>query len=498
VEWTGLYVSDANVHRITVTGLNTAKNYNFVFYNSDGTSQNSTTSFTIDGQTVSLSGSYNANKTVELNGIAPDATGTVVISCSKASAASFGLLSAMVIEAYTPGVVATLSPADLRVLDFTQGKAITLQWQDRSNNETGYEVWRSTGGLAYTRAAVLAAGTTSYKDSGLAANTAYDYTVRAVNGSNYSAYSNTIRGYTYGTTVYVTFNGTGTTAPAPWNNLDWVYGLGATWSNFNDDAGVPTNIGMVQPVKVDGLVSPGYNTGNNSGVFPDIVLAQGFGEFPGDTTWVVLNGLDLSKVYDLTLTASLINYPGENSVVYMINGQTCLFNSLNNYTSTLTIHNLAPDGNGQLKLSLTGYPTATFGLLGAMVVRGYNPSSILIPGAPGTTGGGTSNGVETATATGAVFSQSSDSVTVQPLGAFPNPFDSYFTLTVPAKMGDNVEVQLLDNAGRMVFAQEFDNLYEGTNPLRIQPPLVLAHGIYYVQVLYGNKTDRKTLKLIKR
>jgi hypothetical protein len=59
-------------------------------------------------------------------------------------------------------------------------------------------------------------------------------------------------------------------------------------------------------------------------------------------------------------------------------------------------------------------------------------------------------------------------------------------------------VQLLDNAGRMVFAQEFDNLYEGTNPLRIQPPLVLAHGIYYVQVLYGNKTDRKTLKLIKR
>ena len=132
-----------------------------------------------------------------------------------------------------------------------------------------------------------------------------------------------------------------------------------------------------------------------------------------------------------------------------------------------------------------------------MVVRGYNPSSIAIPAAPGTGGGtGTAVGVQMATATAATITP--DSADVQPLGAFPNPFDSYFMLTVPAKSGDNVQVQLLDNSGRLVFAEQFEDLFEGNNTLRIQPSLTLARGLYYVQVLYGNKTERKTIKLIKR
>jgi hypothetical protein len=493
VERTGLYLANTTARRITVSGLSTSKRYNFVFFNSDGTSQNSKTNFTIGAQTVSLSGSYNSNKTVQINGVTPDASGNVVISCAKDATAAAGLLSALQIEAYTPGAVTTLSPADLRKVDFSAGpNSIALQWQDRADNETGYEVWRSINGGTSTLLSSLPANTTSYVNSNLTPNTAYDYTVRAVNGAGFSVYSNTLRGYAYATTVFINFNGlgTGNVAPAPWNNLNWVYGLGATYTNFNDETGIPTNIGMVQPVKVDGMVSPGVNTGNNSGVFPDKVLAEGFGMFPGDTTWVVLNNLDLSKTYDITVTASLTNYPGENSTVYIVNGKNYLLNSLNNSTGTLTIFGLQPDGNGELKISFTGYPTATFGLLGAMVIKGYTP---YVPPPP----------VQGAAPTppappAAPDSTGSNNQAKAELKAYPNPFGQSFTLTVPAKNGDNVQVVITDMSGMPVLQQRFENLLEGTNVLRIQPAGLLTRGMYIVRVLYGDKTTQKTIKLIKQ
>jgi len=489
VEWAGLYLTNTTARRITVSGLSASKKYNFVFFNSDGTSQNSKTNFTIGAQTVSLNGSYNSNKTVQINGITPDASGNVVISCAKDAAAAVGLLSALQIEAYTPGVVTTLSPTDLRKVDYTATNTISLQWQDRADNETGYQVWRSVNGGTYTQLVSLPANTTSYVNTGLTPNTAYDYIVRAVNGTGFSTYSNTLRGYAYASTVFINFNGSGTgnVAPAPWNNLNWVYGLGATYTNFFSEAGIPTNTGMVQPVKVDGMVSPGVNTGNNSGVFPDKVLAEGFGMFPGDTTWVVLTNLDLSKTYDITVTASLTNYPGENSTVYIVNGKTYLLNSLNNSTGTLTLFGLQPDGNGQLQISFTGYQTATFGLLGAMVIKGYTPYNNAMAPVPAIA----RSSVRTVDSTANVL----DNAEVK---AYPNPFGQYFILSVPAKNGDKVQVVITDMSGRPVLQQRFENLLEGINVLRIQPSGLLTKGMYVVRVLYGDKTMQKTIKLIKQ
>jgi len=496
VERTGLYLSNTTARRITVSGLSASKKYNFVFFNSDGTSQNSKTNFTIGVTTVSLNGSYNSNKTVQINGVTADASGNVVISCAKDATAAVGLLSALQIEAYTPGVVTTLSPADLRAVDYAATNTISLQWQDRADNETGYEVWRSVNGGSYSKLATLAANTTTYVNTNLTPNTAYDYTVRAVNGTGFSDYSNALRGYAYASTVFINFNGlgAGNNAPAPWNNLNWTYGLGATYTNFLDETGVPSPIGMVQPVKVDGMVSPGVNTGNNSGVFPDKVLAEGFGMFPGDTTYVVLNNLDLSKTYDITVTASLTNYPGENSTVYMVNGKTYLLNSLNNSTGTLTMFGLQPDGNGQLKISFTGYPTATFGLLGAMVIKGYTPSANGITPPPVSAVAR----VTGQTATARMLNNASNDLENAELKAYPNPFGQYFMLTVPAKNGDNVQVIVTDMSGRPVLQQRFENLLEGTNLLKIQPSGLLTKGMYIVRVLYGDKTMQKTIKLIKQ
>jgi fibronectin type 3 domain-containing protein len=68
---------------------------------------------------------------------------------------------------------------------------IQLTWRDNSTTETRFEVQRSTdGGANFTLLASLGTNTTSYLDSGLTANTTYQYKVRAENAGGLSDFSN--------------------------------------------------------------------------------------------------------------------------------------------------------------------------------------------------------------------------------------------------------------------------------------------------------------------
>lgn len=67
--------------------------------------------------------------------------------------------------------------------------SITISWTDRATNETGYEVQRRTIGGAWVNAGQTAAGATQFVDAGLAANTTYEYRVRALGSSANSEYT---------------------------------------------------------------------------------------------------------------------------------------------------------------------------------------------------------------------------------------------------------------------------------------------------------------------
>lgn len=69
--------------------------------------------------------------------------------------------------------------------------AITISWTDNSTNEDNFILERQTGGGAWTQVATLAAGTTTYSNTGLTASTAYSYRVMATNSVGDSSYSNT-------------------------------------------------------------------------------------------------------------------------------------------------------------------------------------------------------------------------------------------------------------------------------------------------------------------
>jgi hypothetical protein len=313
-----------------------------------------------------------------------------------------------------------------------------------------------------------------------------------VNGGTYSGFSNALKANTYATTAFINFNTT-YVAGSPWNNLNWTYGLGAVWYNFKDESGLPTNIGMSQPSKVDGMVCCGVNTGNNSGVFPDNVMAEAFGMFPGSSTNVVLTGLNISKTYDITIFASLTNFPGDNTVIYTINGQTCMLNSLLNKSGTLTMFGISPDQNGQVNISFIGAPGASFGLLGALVIKGYDGSANQPTPPP------VSNAITTlSTASVTQETPTADSTDNKVVSAYPNPFDRFFMLTVPASNNDNVLVSIVDVSGKTIYQKRFEGLIEGTNVLRIETAATVAPGSYFVTVIFGNRTKQKMIKVVKR
>ncbi len=88
----------------------------------------------------------------------------------------------------------TIMPAAPTNLSATAASStqINLTWTDNSNNETGFKVERSPdGSTGWTEIASLAAGTTSYNNTGLTSGIKYYYRVYAYNGGGNSGYSNT-------------------------------------------------------------------------------------------------------------------------------------------------------------------------------------------------------------------------------------------------------------------------------------------------------------------
>lgn len=69
--------------------------------------------------------------------------------------------------------------------------SVRLDWVDRANNETAYELYRAVGNGAFALLATLGNNAVDYTDTNLTAGTSYSYRVRAVNAAGPSAYSAT-------------------------------------------------------------------------------------------------------------------------------------------------------------------------------------------------------------------------------------------------------------------------------------------------------------------
>ena len=94
-----------------------------------------------------------------------------------------------------PAVIAAIAlppaaPTNLAVT-VASGTELDLSWTNNATNDTGYNVWSSANGGAWTEIAQLPANTAAYMDVGLNQGTTYAYYVQAVNSVG-SSVSNTV------------------------------------------------------------------------------------------------------------------------------------------------------------------------------------------------------------------------------------------------------------------------------------------------------------------
>lgn len=90
----------------------------------------------------------------------------------------------------TVALIIPAAPSNLAAKVEKNGQ-VTLSWKDNANNETGFQVERSTDGSVFTVLATTAANTTKYKDAKAQKGQTYYYRVAAKNNVG-SSYSNTV------------------------------------------------------------------------------------------------------------------------------------------------------------------------------------------------------------------------------------------------------------------------------------------------------------------
>ncbi|MEY4939371.1 MAG: hypothetical protein RIQ93_1106 [Verrucomicrobiota bacterium] len=88
-----------------------------------------------------------------------------------------------------PPAITVTAPGGLAATAISSSR-IDLSWNDASNNESGFQIERSTDGVNFSLVFTTAANATTYSDAGLSPATTYSYRVRALADTVYSGYSN--------------------------------------------------------------------------------------------------------------------------------------------------------------------------------------------------------------------------------------------------------------------------------------------------------------------
>jgi serine protease AprX len=169
----------------------------------------------------------------ETLGIASAAAGTWELRVeSYAGAGSFQADVFGAVGASTPDPTPPVAPTGLSA-SATSASTISVGWTDASSDEEAFTLERceGVGCTTFAELATLLAGTTSYADSGLAADTSYTYRVRASNAAGSSAWSDTATAVTQSPVVLPP--SAPTLAAQPVSTSEIVL----TWSDLADEQG---------------------------------------------------------------------------------------------------------------------------------------------------------------------------------------------------------------------------------------------------------------------
>jgi fibronectin type 3 domain-containing protein/pimeloyl-ACP methyl ester carboxylesterase len=446
--------------QIKVSGLNAAKRYNLIFLGSQNEGPIATASYTSGSQTSTLDARYNTNRTANLNTLTPDGTGSIIATITRTNGSAFTYLNAVVIEEYDPSI--TLLPPSNLYVEALDRTSINITWSDKTNNESatnGYELQRSTSASFSTVTTInLPANTTSYKNTGLSANTRYYYRVRAKNGSTASEFSNVMSTITPATIVYVNFTATVAGGPTPWNNLNALPNVTITKTALKDQSNVSTAMALKLTKVFNGEFTAGRRTGNNSGVVPDNVLQSDYWLDNSQVSQFTLSGLNNTRRYRIGFfgSSSANGWFKDNyTATYTVNGRTVYLNSWENTTKVVYIGDLVPQ-SGTLLLDFSTTANAAYGFNGGLIIMEYSDAA----------GGTVTNAVLDSTTMIENRAQAGDAANMH---VYPNPFLDVINLDFYNKSaGDRISAEVYDLTGRLVLRQDFSTLPVGRNLLQLR------------------------------
>jgi chitodextrinase len=504
---TAFYENTTNPKRIRITGLSAGLNrYNLIFFGSRIASDNRNTTYTAGGTSVTLNAAGNTSKTVQINGLVADSTGTIEFVVTKGTGSPYSYLNALVIQKYVDNG-SILSPSNLKAAGKSRN-SIQVSWNDNSSNETGFEVYRSsTIDGQYSLLTTTAANTTSYTNSALSVNTTYYYKVRAVATGLQSSYSNISGASTYSWAVYVNFN-RDFPAAAPWNNTNTVPQEGDMYTNLKNDQGNVSGLGVGIVDNFSGENPSGMNTGNNSGIYPDNVIRSSYWVDRGDRAEIKVTGLNQSMVYSFVFFGSR-DGGGDRTSVYTINGQSVSLNASFNISQTAQIDQVRPDENGEIYISITLGAGSQFAYLGSLVIQAADAPDEEMPATTSTV----HNKPPTTVQQPLIFTEvghKDEVAVVRPtitepallngkLTAYPNPFTDRVSMIADfSKDVNKLTIRVMDLNGRLLHLQVLSDVKKGRWTYNLSlGQKVVQPGMYILQITADDSKKSESFKLLR-
>jgi hypothetical protein len=468
---------------IQIGGLDPSKRYNIVVFSSHNAGQSSQFTLSSGAQTVTSEARYNTNKAVQLNGLIPNASGNITVTMTKNASAAYLNLNALVIEEYNSSTT-LLSPANLIASSILDTGRISLSWSDRSTDETGFTIWRSSNPYGtYTQIATTAANATSYTDATATANVRYFYKVRGTNGVLNSRFSNVSSEILSKRIVFINLNATAANnGPSPWNNTNGQGALDNVYSNLKDNQNDNSGVEMVITGEFN---APGFTGVTTNGVFPGTVMQSNYWTDAGATSGVQFNNLNIGRKYRIGIMGSAIS-TGYFMAQYTCNGRLVELNSLYNDSKVVYLTDLVPNQDGELRVEVRNAPGSPYCFTSAFTIESYDDDAVyLVP--PVTP---SRSSIVNVTTMPSLATENAMKVKV-----YPNPFVQSFTVDISDDKSTNMTLMLYDINNRLIFKKDIKG-GAGQKQLKVNLDGRLQPGAYILQIISDGKLN-KPVKLLK-